>query len=159
MRKKISALMIGAVILSALLIPTVLAEKPTPVSGTWSWEGIVNSVRFADGNMFITATEYDDFDGTFDGDGVGSFTVTVHSKGFMTGIGRTTFTGEVMGKEGTLVIQWTGNTKTLGKWHCKWVILSGTGELANLRGSGIGVETAPDSYILVLSGKIHFDPS
>jgi len=160
MRKKISALlMIFAVILSTLLIPTVLAEKPTDVSGTWSWGADIISVRVANGNMFISATEYDDFDGTFDGDGVGLFTVTVHSKGFLTGIGRTTFTGEVMGKEGTLVIQWTGNTKTLGRWYCKWVILSGTGELANLRGSGIGVETAPDSYELELSGKIHFDPS
>jgi len=90
---------------------------------------------------------------------MGLFTVVIHRGGFMTGIGRTTFTGEVMGKEGTLVIQWTGNTKTLGKWHCKWVILSGTGDLANLRGSGIGVETGPEDNELVLSGKIHFDPS
>ena len=160
MRRKISTpLMISAVILSALLIPTVLAKKPTPVYGTWSWDAVDISVRVADGITFMSATEIDVFDGTFDGDGVGPFTVTIDRKGFMTGIGRTTFTGEVMGKSGTLVIQWTGNTKTLGKWLCKWVIISGTDDLANLRGAGTGVETAPGSFELDLSGKIHFDPS
>ena len=153
---KISTLfMTSAVILSALLIPTVLAEKPTDVSGTWSWWADDFSFKFAGGVTFISATEHDTFTETFSGSGVGPFTVRVDPNGFMTGRGRTTFTGSVDGKSGTLVIQWTGNTKTLGKWHCKWVILSGTGELANLRGSGIGVETAPNSYILVLSGKIH----
>ena len=160
MRRELSKLLVAStVILSVLLIPTALAVKPTDVSGTWSWTADIISDRWANGNWFLLATEYDDLDGTFDGDGVGLFKVTVHSGGFLTGSGRTTFTGEVMGYEGTLVFQWTGTTKTLGKWHCKWVILSGTGELANLRGSGIGVETAPDSYELELSGKIHFDPS
>ena len=160
MRMKISTLFLtSAVILSALLIPTVLAEKPEDVSGTWSWVPEPLSFREAGGNTFISAIEYDTFTDTFSGTGEGLFTVIIHRGGFMTGIGRTTFTGEVMGEEGTLVIQWTGSTKTLGKWHCKWVILSGTDGLANLRGSGIGVETAPNINILELSGKIHFDPS
>ena len=159
MRKKISAMMIGAVILSVLLIPTVLAEKPTLVSGTWSWGAVGPSFRDADGNTFMSATEIDVFTGTFNGAGEGPFTVTIRSNGHLTGLGRTTFTGTVGSKSGTLVIQWTGNTRALGRWDCKWVILSGTGDLVNLRGSGRGVETAPGSYILVLSGKIHFNPS
>ena len=160
MRMKISTLFLtSAVILSALLIPTVLAEKPEDVSGTWSWTADPISFREAGGNGFMSAIEYDTFTETFKGTGEGLFTVIIHRGGFMTGIGRTTFTGIVDGMSGTLVIQWTGSTRALGKWDCKWVILSGTGDLANLRGSGRGVETGPESYILELSGKIHFVPS
>ncbi len=157
MNRKISTLfmlMTSAVFLSALLIPTVLAEKPTPVTGTWSWWADGFSVRFADGNMFVSATEYDTFSGTFSGAGEGPFTMTIHPAGYITGIGRTTFSGSVGEKSGTLVIQWTGNTRALGKWDCKWVILSGTGDLANLRGSGRGVETEPGSFLLDLSGTL-----
>ena len=160
MNRKISTLFLAsAVILSVLLIPTVVAEKPTSVTGTWSWWADGESFRFAGGNIFMSATEHDTFIGTFSGAGEGPFTVTIHPKGFLTGIGRTTFSGSVGEKSGTLVIQWTGNTRALGKWDCKWVILSGTGDLANLRGSGRGVETAPGSFLLELSGKIHFNPS
>ena len=129
------------------------------MSGTWSWWAEFLSVREAGGNTHISAIEYDTFTETFDGTGEGPFTMTWHRNGYLTGIGRTVFSGEVLGKEGTLVIQWTGNTRALGRWDCKWVILSGTGDLANLRGSGRGVETAPGSYTLELSGKIHFNPS
>jgi hypothetical protein len=129
------------------------------VSGTWSWWADAFSFKYPGGNTFISATEHDTLTGTFEGSGVGPFIVRVDPNGVMTGIGRTVFTGFVGDNWGTLVIQWTGTTKTLGKWDCKWVILSGTGDLVNLRGSGRGVETEPDSYVLVLSGKIHFDPS
>ena len=158
-RMKISTLFLtSAVILSALLIPTVLAEKPTDVSGTWAWDATDFSFKYAGGVTFMSATEHDTFsDGTFIGSGVGPFTVRVDPNGFMTGRGRTTFTGEVMDKEGTLVIQWTGNTKNdMGYWWFKWVIISGTGELANLRGSGYCWGPGPSG--VTMYGKIHFDP-
>jgi hypothetical protein len=161
MNRKISTLLVtSAVILSTLIIPVVLAEKPTSVDGFWSWTGVVHSDKVAGGNLFLYATEYDTLEGTFEGTGEGPFTVTIHSNGFVTGRGRTTIDVTVLDdKEGTLVIQWTGIITTSGRWHCKWVILSGTGDLANLHGSGIGVETAPGSFELELSGKVHFDPS
>ena len=165
MRKMSSAAILVCMVtlLSMLWMPTVHASTPgktMPVSGTWSWTATIISVREAGDNTFIYATEHDTFHGTFEGTGEGPFTVVVHPEGFMTGRGRTVFTptDTVMGKSGTLVIQWVGNTKTLGRWKCMWVILSGTGELANLRGQGIGVETEPGSFTLDLSGKIVFAP-
>lgn len=44
---------------------------------------------------FISATEHDDFNRTFIGTGESPFTVRIDPNGFMTGIGRTTFTGTV----------------------------------------------------------------
>lgn len=159
MRRKIPALlMIIAVILSALLIPTALASKPITVSGTWEWYATGISSWESGGNIHYSATEHDTFSGTFIGTGEGPFTMTYHPNGFFTGSGRTIFTGEVMGKEGTLVIMWVGNTKNdLGWWWFKWIIISGTDELANLRGSGTCWGPGPAG--VDMTGKIHFDPS
>jgi hypothetical protein len=162
MRRKISALMISTVILSVLLIPTVLASKPRPlipVSGTWSWGVSDWSERYANGNTFVSATEIDEFkDGTFIGIGEGPFTMTIHRGGFITGSGRTTFTGTVDGHSGTCVIMWVG--KTINDqfwWSFKWIIISGTGGLSNLRGQGTCYGPGPSG--VEMTGKIHFDPS
>ncbi len=159
MRIKISTLfMTSAVILSALLIPTVLAEKHIAVSGIWAWGATDFSFRYANGNTFVSATEHDTFTGTFDGTGEGPFTMTIHPKGHITGSGRTVFTGTVDGHSGSCVIMWVGNTKNdLGYWGFKWIIISGTGGLANLRGSGYCWGPGPSG--VTMTGKIHFDPS
>jgi hypothetical protein len=159
MRRKISTLLItSAVILSVLLMPSVLAEKPADVAGTWAWSASGITFWEAGGNTHYSATEHDIFTGTFIGTGEGPFTMTLHRNGFFTGSGRTTFTGEVMGKEGTLDIMWVGNTKNdLGWWWFKWVIISGTGELTNLHGSGTCWGPGPPG--VDMTGKIHFDPN
>ena len=152
--------------LSTLLMPAVHATPPIPVSGTWSWmapSAFFNVIRVADGNLFISAVEIDEFTGTFEGTGEGVFTLEMHPTGFATGRGRTLFTGTVLDKSGTLVIQWVGNTKNdLGWWWFEWTILSGTGKLANLRGQGTGWGPGPaglDEWGGVeLSGKIVFTP-
>jgi len=162
-RKKISVLMIGAVILSVLLIPTVLASKPRPfipVSGTWSW-GVEDWLeRYANGNTFVSATEIDEFfDGTFIGTGEGPFTMTIHRGGFITGSGRTVFTGTVANSPpGSCVIMWVGKTiDEEGYWSFKWIIISGTGGLSNLRGKGTCY--GPGPLGVDMTGTIHFDPS
>ena len=120
--------------------PLAQASKPISASGTWSW--ITPSTYFdvskvANGKTFISADADEVFTGTFDGTAYDVFTMTIHSKGFITGRGRTLFTGIVLGKSGTLRIQWVGNTKNdEGMWWFVWIILSGTGELANLHGQG-----------------------
>ena len=163
MRRKISAFMIGAVILSILLIPTVLAEKHILVEGRWSWTvPIVHGIKVAGGNTFISAVESDIFTGTFVGSGYGDFKITTHPNGHTTGSGRTTFTGEVLGEEGDLVIMWVGMTKWNDAedawwWWFKWVIISGTDDLENLRGQGTCWGPGPPG--VDMTGKIHFDPS
>ena len=149
MRKMLLTLLIVCIValLSTLSISAVHATKPITVSGTWSWitpsisgpagSGFFNVIRVANGNIFIYADDDALFTGTFKGTGYDIFTLRIHPEGFTTGKGQTLFTGEVLGEKGTLVIQWVGNTKNdLGWWRFEWTILSGTGDLANLRGHG-----------------------
>jgi len=178
MRRKISALMIGIVILSVLMIPTVLATKPKSVLGTWEWRapsedvppGFFDVIKVTgDGNVFIHADDDARFTGTFEGTGYDVFKITIHPDGFATGSGRTEFTGEVDEKPGTLEIMWVGKTKWNDAedawwWSFKWVIISGTGELANLRGQGTCWGPGPEGPYMgyggvVMTGTIHFDPS
>ncbi|MFQ5838130.1 MAG: DUF3224 domain-containing protein [Thermoplasmata archaeon] len=154
-------------LLTMAWMPVVQATNPTTVSGRWEWMAPVDSLevtKIADGNLFISAVEIDEFTGTLEGNGMGTFTVVVHPEGFATGNGRTIFTGAVQEKAGTLEIQWTGNTRNdLGYWWFHWVIVSGTGELANLRGQGTGFGPGPAGPgawgSADLSGKIHFAPN
>lgn len=124
-------------LLSTLLLPAVHATKPITASGIWSWTVIPYGRREADGNIFVSAGETDTFTGTFTGTGYGEFQVVVHPEGFKTGHGQDLFTGTVLGKSGAFVIRWAGNTNNdLGWWDFMWVIMDGTGELANIRGQG-----------------------
>ena len=166
MRKMLlTPLIVCIVALLSLLSMPVHATKPITVSGAWSWmapSADFNVIRVAHGNTFVSAVEIDQFTGTFEGSGNGVFTLEMHPC-FNTGQGQTLFTGTVLGKSGTLVIKWVGNTKNdLGYWWFEWTILSGTGELANLRGQGTGWGPGPeflDEYGEVeLSGKIVFMP-
>lgn len=153
-------------LLSTLWMPAVNASTPITVSGTWSWMApseFFKITKLADGNVFISAVEYDKVTGTLEGTGEGVFTLEIHPEGFDTGQGRTLFTGSVLDNEGTLVIQWVGNTKNdQGWWWFQWTILSGTGKLANLQGQGTGWGPGPaglDEWGGVeLSGKIVFAP-
>jgi len=153
-------------LLSTLSMPAVRATEPITVSGTWSWiapSASFNVIRVADGNVFISAVEIDEFTGTFKGTGEGVFTLQIHPEGFATGSGRTLFDGKVLNKKGTLVIQWVGNTENdLGWWWLEWTILSGTGKLANLQGQGTGWGPGPADLDVWggvdLSGKIVFAP-
>ena len=158
-------------LLPTLWMPAVYATETILVEGTWSWRtpsmpsppGYFNVIKVTDdGNVFISADADEKFTGTFDGTAYDVFTMVIHPEGFITGRGRTLFSGTVEGRSGTLVIQWVGNTKNdLAYWWFMWVILSGTGELANLRGQGTcwgpgpagpGVWGGVD-----MSGQIHFD--
>ena len=168
MRMKVSTLFLtSVVILSVLLIPTVLASKPMPITGYWNWKAphsFFDVEKVANGNVFYHADDDAKLNGTFVGTGIDEFTMTFHPNGFYTGSGRTEFTGTVMGKSGTLVIMWVGNTKNDdGWWWFKWVIISGTGELADLRGQGTCWGPGPSGPGVwgwaEMTGKIHFDPS
>jgi len=72
---------------------------------------------------------------------------------------RSDFEGTVMGKEGTLVIQLVGWRYLPEDWYGQWLIISGTGELANLRGQGIwwGPGFGAEGPDIFYSGQIHFD--
>jgi hypothetical protein len=70
------------------------------------------------------------------------------------------FTGTVDGKSGTFTMllkaKFTYPTITYPSLEGTWVIISGTGELANLHGQGTWWNNA--GQILGYAGQIHFDP-
>jgi len=155
-----------ALVLTLVLVPAViaLATPPTIVSGTWYYTPWIASTRFADGNMFMeayTSVPPDRWEGTFDGTSVDEYKGVIHPTGAWNADGVALFDGVVGGREGTLVIEFVGKkTDAEADWSGKWVILSGTGELANLRGQGtwwgpgapgVGIEGSVE-----YSGKIHF---
>jgi hypothetical protein len=59
-----------------------------------------------------------------------------------------------MGKTGTITFLLDGKTGEGGTW----VIIGGTGDLANLRGQGKYTPSATSTYINIYEGQIHFDP-
>jgi hypothetical protein len=152
-----------------VLVPAVItqATPPTSASGKWYYTPWIESTRFADGNMFMEAYTDDPpdiWEGTFEGNSEDVYTGVIHSTGAWNANGVAFFEGVVGGREGTLVIWFLGSKPDmLADWTGKWVILRGTGELANLRGQGRWWgQGAPDIGVegfVFYSGKIHFDPS
>jgi hypothetical protein len=167
MRKMLlTPLIVCMVALLSLLFMPVHATKPIPASGIWTYTfpSTFIETREADGNTFIYADEDGLWhDGTFLGTSYDVFTVVVHPSGFWNVRGLSFFDGTVDGKEGSLVILFVG--KKTGEpflWSGQWVILSGTGELADLHGQGTWWGPgALEPWVpgdLEYSGQIHFKP-
>ena len=165
MRKMLSAALIVCIVtlLSTLSTP-VYATPSTTVSGTVDYTFEVTGMRVADGNLFLYAIEWETWMGDFEGTAVAFFRVEMFSSGFWNVWLRSTFTGTVDGKYGTLVIQLVGKKPDGQDWYGQWVIISGTDELADLRGQGtwggpgyrsdIKIPGDPDLWY---EGKIHFN--
>ena len=167
MRRMLSAaVMMCTIALLSTLLTAVYATPSEPVSGSFDYTFEITGMRGADGNTFLYATEWEDWEGDFTGTSVAVFRVEMFRSGFWNVWLRSTFTGTVNGKSGTAVIQLVGKKSSGEDWYGQWVILSGTGDLANLRGQGTWwgpgyrsdtkIPGDPDIYY---SGKIHFKPS
>ncbi len=126
---------------------TAVATQPFSVTG----------FRMAGGNTFITGTFTNDvFNGTFTGSASNVFSLVLSPAGLVVQL-YFTFTGTVAGKSGTCIIKFQGKGEGIGMpISGTWVILSGTGELANLHGQ-LSVE-GRGGVILHYTGLIHFDP-
>jgi hypothetical protein len=161
--------LVVTMILVCTLLPMVstaaYATPSTEVAGDLDYWFQVTGMREAGPNIFMDATEQEEWRGDMVGDGNSVFTVGMFAAGFWNVWLRCEFEGVVDGKEGTLLIQMVGK-KPLGEdWYGQWVILSGTGELANAHGRGTwwgpGYRDEvkdPDSPDCYYSGQIHFDP-
>jgi hypothetical protein len=167
--KKSSMLLITvlAVALLSMLSVPVHGGPPTTAEGLWRYLPTTNeTVRVAGGNTFIYAEEVGEWTGTFEGESTEVGVVVIHSAGFASFKGIVSLVGSVGGKSGTLEIQVVGKKPDLlpgTEWDGKWVILSGTGDLANLRGHGTwwgpGWQGDPTEWgNIPYAGEIHFDP-
>lgn len=97
-----------------------------------------------------------DWVGTFRGDFSSPNGRTMHKNGVITGRANFTFEGTVLGFEGTVELRFLGHFMADGTFTGRSTILSGTGELANLRGHGTNVVVGPgeiEGTVLV-----HFAP-
>ena len=159
MSKKFPAILICIVaLLSTLLFPAVHTTKSEPASGEWTYQvDLLLTTKEANGNTFKYGEETGTWSGTFTGTSFDFFELVAHPSGFVTCQGLIDFTGTVNGVSGTMIIKFIG--KKTGDpllWSGTWVIISGTGGLANLRGRGTWWGPSLD---LDYSGNIHFDPS
>ena len=163
MRKKILPIILFVCIIAVLFSQSLVAyaKPPMTVSGTFDYTFEITDTREANGNLFVYATEDEVWTGDFEGTAQAVFRVGMFRSGFWNVWLRSTFTGTVLGKEGTLVIQLVGKKLGVEDWNGHWVIISGTGELEGLRGRGTwwgpGFDApGPDIYY---AGKVHFEPN
>ncbi len=162
MKRMLLKLVTLSAILAMVSIP-VLAGPPTAAEGLWLYLPTVVSERWADGNRFVQTTEVGEWSGTFDGVSTEVGQVVRHSSGFRSFTAIVSFEGEVDGKEGTLEMSVAGKRPdAFSDWQGRWVILSGTDELTNLRGQGIwwgpGAPAPEEWGDIYYSGTIHFEP-
>jgi len=162
-------------LLPTLWIPTVLATKPTYVSGSLAYDPVIVGSKLAGRNLHLETTEEALWSGGLTGVSWDEpCRVVVHNAvldaegnivnfDFRWYTAIATFTECTVGdKTGGLVMRLVGMDSGPGTdWSGKWVILRGTGELANLRGQGTwwgpgwppGIPTPTIFY----EGWIHFD--
>ena len=94
--------------------------------------------------------------GTFDGTETEYGILVIYCNGNMSYKGDLTFVGSVEGRSGTLEMRTVGTCcHEEYLWEGTWTILSGTGDLKNLRGHGTWFG---DPGSLEYDGKYHFEP-
>jgi hypothetical protein len=136
---------------AVLLAEPVGATSLMPASGTFVDVVTSMQTRMADGNVIITQTISQTLMGTFTGTASQQATTVVHRTGAANFFGAETCTCTVAGKTGSLVIGFSGTSAPNGSFEGQFVIVSGTGDLANLNGRG--TIQSPNVY----TGVIHFD--
>lgn len=121
--------------------------------------------RWAGDNQFLLgcADVGDWYQGDFAGVSEEEYRVVLHGSqgnfvyeyGFYKGT--VTFAGTVAEKTGTLKLKFVGTSPgDIAVWSGTWRIISGTGELANLRGNGVFWSNG--LMDVHYEGQIHFDP-
>jgi hypothetical protein len=143
MRRVLSATLMACslALLSFASMPSTAVSGPMTVSGAVTYYPYVISSWTAGDNTFIEGAETADWYGSFDGTSFDTWIVCAHGAGFwsLPGGVHVSFTGYACGVWGTLEILLVGKgtiVDNVPHWTGHWVILSGTGDLANLEGSG-----------------------
>jgi hypothetical protein len=145
--------MVFLVTLGAAVVLAAPAGASTLMPATGFFFDVVTSTqaRTADGNVILTQTITQTLTGTFSGIAKQESTTVVHKSGAANFFGSETCTCTVAGKSGSLVVRFSGTSAPDGSFEGQFVILSGTGGLANLNGRG--TIQSPNTY----TGVIHFD--
>jgi hypothetical protein len=170
MSKKLSVSFLVCIValMSMILTPAGYAmtwRSRAYVSGTfdYTYAFLIDPIM-TDGKTFVFAEECETWTGDLAGGGHAFFIVLVYpDSGLKEVVLLSVHTTEVDGKEGTVVVRLIGKKPADGDLFGSWVILSGTGELENLRGQGIwrgpgyeGEEIPGERPDIYYSGHIRF---
>lgn len=164
--RRISVLLAVIAIMLVGVVPATAGPK-TEASGAWTYIPAITDVKVAGPNMFVYGTDDGEWTGTFTGTTVEEFVVVCHPKAdFNFYKGEMTFTGTVEDEagvhSGTMVIKTNGKQGAVADdcgpvfdtdWHGHWVIIGGTGDLADIHGHGT---FKGPSLSLTYEGQIHF---
>jgi hypothetical protein len=153
---------LAVALLFSMAMSVAYATKPIPVSGQIIILGATNVVTEPAGgsdNSITTLNLYGVFVGSISGSYTSESRWITHNFGmpdsWTHALGVDTISpAAVMGKTGTITFLLDGKTGEGGTW----VIIGGTGDLANLRGQGKYTPSATSTYINIYEGQIHFDP-
>ena len=153
--------LLAVAMLATPLVGMVYAEKPTFVSGTQMITGFIpvgNVPKGKSDNVLSIATLFVTWSGDIAGDTEYEGVLMVHSMDPVAiNIHERIYfeTVTVLGKSGSLTLQVSANLGR-GQDVFRWTIIDGTGELANLHGSGIYYLDEAPFYLY--EGQVHFDP-
>jgi hypothetical protein len=112
------------VLASLLLLPAAHASTLSSGTGSFTTTGEVISVRQADGNMVVTATEVQTLTGVLSGTRMATGIEIFHPDGTFTAHDSGTFTGTVEGRTGSITI--SGASSGVGN--------TGSGQIVGDRG-------------------------
>lgn len=164
MKKKLFVLLIVLATFSLAAIPA-LAGPPQTARGTWLYIPTLLGSRQVGCNTFLTTLEEAEWTGTFVGESMEDGKVVIRCNGKWSFKAIISFHDlTVDGKTGTLRMSAVGRRPdALSDWTGKFVILSGTGELANLRGQGIfwgpgWLGDPTEQGVIYYEGNYHFEP-
>lgn len=155
-------LFVAGVLALVMVAPAATAAPPTAAAGGWTWEITSwDQVETGSGIVRFTGTEASIWTGTFSGSSVDSFRGVLWpndpndpNDDTLWALLNLSFTGSVNGVEGTMLIRTTAWAKALDQpMRGQWVILRGTGGLANLRGQGTWYADAAGGHY---SGQVKF---
>ena len=131
-----------AVALTLVAIPAAGATtQRTDASGVWSWGEdygpfVFDPGKLVGGNQFFTGYEYGGWTGTFTGTSYEPFKGIVFKSGTLWAIITIDFEGSVLGRSGSAVMKLTVNAPPDVAMGGRWVVVSGSGGLRHLHGSG-----------------------
>jgi uncharacterized protein DUF3224 len=143
---------------SLLLLPAAHASTLSSGSGSFTATGEVISIRQADGNTIVTATEVQTLTGVLTGTRMASGIMIFHPDGTFTAHDTGTFTGAVDGRSGSITI--SGASSGTGNIGSGQIVGDrGTGGLAglHLQGTFQPVITSATTADGTYSVQFHFD--
>ena len=163
MKRMLLALLTLSVMLS-MRSRSAPAGQATAASGVWRYKPTIEQVRVVDSKAYFETSAEGVWTGTFIGPSTESGQVVIHGSGTWSFSDTISFSRVTVDRRsGTLELSIVGERPNVSAdWQGEWVILSGTGDLATLRGQGTwwapATPEAGEWSIAYYGGEVDFGP-